>query len=140
MVRPQRHKIGIAEPPRLSSAVGLIVIAVVAAVVISLVPPALSDARAEHKDLNAQRVRTKEIGQLTGTIRKLGGAALLRSCGEPLTRLEYQSILAWNLNVNVATVGFKYGPAIASSRPIVLFSPLPRGGWKVTALHQRSPA
>jgi hypothetical protein len=130
----------LAEPPRLSSAVGLIGIAVVAAVVISLVPPAISDARAEHKDLKEQRARTKEIGQLTGTIRKLGGAALLRSCGEPLTRLEYQSILAWNLNVNVATVGFKYGPAIASSRPIVLFSPLPQGGWKVTALHQRSPA
>jgi hypothetical protein len=130
----------LAEPPRLSSAIGLIGIAVVAAVVISLVPPALSDARAEHRDLKEQRVRTKEIGQLTGTIHKLGGAALLRSCGEPLTRLEYQSILAWNLNVNVATVGFKYGPAISSTRPIVLFSPLPQGGWKVTALHQRSPA
>jgi hypothetical protein len=128
----------LAEPPRLSTAAGVIGIAVVAAVVISLVPPAISDARAEHKDLNEQRVRTKEIGQLTGVIRRLGGAARLRGCGEPLTRLEYQSILAWNLNVNVATVGFKYGPAIASTRPIVLFSPLPQGGWKVTALHQRT--
>ena len=62
----------------------------------------------------------------------------MRPCGEPLTRLEYQTILAWKLHVNVATVGFKYGPAIASGNPIVLFTPL-RGGWKVQALHQRLP-
>jgi hypothetical protein len=129
----------LADPPRLASAAGIAGIAVVAAVVIGLVPPAISDARTEHKDLNQQRARTKEIGQLTGVIHRLGGAARLRACGEPLTRLEYQSILAWNLKVNVATVGFKYGPAINSSRPIVLFSPLPQGGWKVTALHQRAP-
>ena len=128
----------LAEPPRLSSAAGLVGVAIVAVVVVSLVPPAISAARTEHKDLNAQRARTKEIGQLTGVIGRLGGAARLRGCGEPLTRLEYQSILAWNLNVNVATIGWKYGPAINSSRPIVLFSPLPHGGWKVTALHQRS--
>jgi hypothetical protein len=130
----------VAQPPRLASAAGLAGIAVVAVAVISLVPPALSDARTEHKDLVAQRTRTKEIGQLTGIIGRLGGAARLRGCGEPLTRLEYQSVLAWNLNVNVATIGFKYAPAVNSRRPIVLFTPLPHGGWKVQALHQRSPA
>jgi hypothetical protein len=128
----------LADPPRLTSAAGLVGIAVVAVAVASLVPPAISDARAAHKDIVAQRTRTKQIGQLTGVIGRLGGAARLRACGEPLTRLEYQSVLAWNLNVNVATVGFKYAPAINSGRPIVLFSPLPHGGWKVTALHQRS--
>ncbi len=126
------------QPPRLSSALGVVGLVLVAAAVISLVPSALSDARAAHKDLVAQRARTQEIGQLTGVINRLGGAAALRGCGEPLTRLEYQSILAWNLDVNVATVGFKYGPAVASDRPIVLFSPVPAGGWKVQALHQRS--
>jgi hypothetical protein len=128
----------LADPPRLTSAAGLVGIAVVAVTVASLVPPAISDARAAHKDIVAQRTRTKQIGQLTGVIGRLGGAARLRACGEPLTRLEYQSVLAWNLNVNVATVGFKYAPAINSDRPIVLFSPLPHGGWKVTALHQGS--
>ena len=126
------------QPPRLSGALGIVGLVLVAAAVVSLVPSALSDARAEHKDLVTQRARTKEIGQLTGVISRLGGAARLRGCGEPLTRLEYQSILAWNLDVNVATVGFKYGPAVASNRPIVLFSPVPEGGWKVQALHQRS--
>ena len=99
---------------------------------------ALSDARAEHKDLVAQRARTKEIGQLTGVISRLGGAARLRGCGEPLTRLEYQSILAWNLDVNVATVGFKYGPRVTSDSSDRAVLPGPEGGWKVQALHQRS--
>ena len=61
----------------------------------------------------------------------------LKPCGEPLTRLEYQTVVAWTLHVNVATVGWKYGPAIHSHRPIVLFTPLVHGGWKIEAMHQR---
>ena len=127
------------EAPRISRVAGWAGVALVAVIVLALVPPALSRARSEHRDIRAQRSRTAEIGKLTGTIARLGGAARLRACGEPLTRLEYQTILAWNLHVNVATVGYKYGPAIASKRPIVLFTPLAQGGWLVQALHQHSP-
>jgi hypothetical protein len=70
-------------------------------------------------------------------VSRYGGPARFRPCGEPLTRLEYQTILAWTLHVNVAAVGYKYGPAIASGRPIVLFTPFSHGGWHVQALHQR---
>ena len=41
--------------------------------------------------------------------------------------------------MNVARVGYKYGPAVASHRPIVLFTPLSQGGWLVQGLHQRLP-
>ena len=41
--------------------------------------------------------------------------------------------------MNVATVGYKYGPAIHSGRPIVLFTPVATGGWRVQALHQHAP-
>jgi hypothetical protein len=41
------------------------------------------------------------------------------------------------LHDNVATVGFKYGPAIHSGRPVVLFTPGRHGGWKVRRVHQR---
>ena len=105
----------------------------------SLVPTALSLARTEHRDLRAQRARTNEINRLASTVAGLGGAVLLRSCGEPLTRLEYQTILAWQLRVNVARVGFKYSQAIHRGDPIVLFTPT-HVGWKVQALHQRLPA
>ena len=112
----------------------------VALLALSLAPAALSHAREEHKDLRTQRVRTKEVNALAGTISRFGGAARLRPCGEPLTRLEYQTILAWNLHVNVATVGYKYTPAMHSGHPIVLYTPISTGGWRLQALHQRLPA
>jgi hypothetical protein len=101
------------------------------------VPTAVSRARVEHRDLRIQRARTTEINRLAGVVSRLGGAERLTRCGEPLTRLEYQTILAWTLRLNVVRVGFKYGPAIQSGRPIVLFTP-GRHRWKVQALHQRS--
>jgi len=126
--------------PRLSAAGAWLGIALVALIVAALIPPAISDARTERRDLHAQRIRTKEIDRLAGVVTKLGGPARLGACGEPLTRLEYQTILAWTLHVNVAAVGFKYGEAIRHGNPIVLFTPLPQGGWVVQAVHQRLPS
>ncbi len=124
------------EPARLSRVAGIagLVLAVVA--VGSLVPAAVSRGRTEHKDLRSQRLRTDELNRLAGTVNRLGGAARLRACGEPLTRLEYQTVLAWQLQLNVSKVGFKYGQALARGNPVVLFTPEP-GGWKVQAEHQR---
>lgn len=113
-------------------------IPLVAIVVAALVPSALSRARTEHRDLRVQRARTQQVDRLAGTIRHLGGAARLRGCGEPLTRLEWQTVLAWQLRINVVKIGFKYAPAIRRGQPIVLFSPITRGGWRVQALHQRA--
>jgi hypothetical protein len=131
----------LADPPRFGRVslpewvwIGLVVV-----IVVALLPPALNRARFEHKDIVAQRVRTAEIGKLSTVVASLGGPARLQRCGEPLTRLEYQTMLAWTLRVNVATVGYKYGPAVASKRPIVLFTPYPHGGWLVQALHQTRP-
>ena len=115
--------------------------AVVAVLVLSLLPAALSHARAEHKDLHEQHARTAEINDLTTAIDQLGGVARLRACGEPLTRLQYQTMLAYTLKDNVSKVGFKYGPAIARGNPIVLFTPFPSGvGWVIQAMHQTNPA
>jgi hypothetical protein len=127
----------LADPPRISRMPPWTGIALVVVIVAALVPSAVSRARAEHRDIRSQRARTAEIGRLSGTVARLGGPARLQRCGEPLTRLEYQTILAWTLHDNVSTVGYKYGPAIAGGRPIVLFTPLSHGGWKVQARHQR---
>jgi len=125
-------------PPRISKLAGIAGIALVVLTIVALIPPAVTHARDERTDLKAQRLRTKEINQLSGAISRAGGASLIRSCGEPLTRLEYQSIVAWNLRVNVATVGFKYSRAIARRQPIVLITPQ-TNGWKIQALYQRTP-
>jgi hypothetical protein len=125
------------EPARVSRAAGWAGAALVVVIVAALVPSAGSAARDEHRDIRGQRARTAEIGKLSSVVASFGGPARFEPCGEPLTRLEYQTILAWTLHDNVSAVGFKYGPAIASGRPIVLFTPLSHGGWRVQALHQR---
>jgi hypothetical protein len=115
-------------------------IPIVVLVVAALGPPALSRARAEHRDLRGQRARTAQVNRLSGTIDRLGGPSRFKRCGEPLTQLEWQTILAWNLRINVAKIGWKYKPAIRRGLPVVLFTPTSHGGWKVQALHQRVPS
>ncbi len=133
----------LADPPRLGAMAGSAATAVgavaVGLLVIGLLPPALSAARTEHKDIHVQRARTIQLGKLNSVIGQLGGAARLRACGEPLTRLEYQTALAYSLGVNVSKIGFKYGQAIAHGNPIVMFTPV-SGGWQVLAMHQVTPS
>jgi hypothetical protein len=126
--------------PRLASAPAWLAVVLVAVLVATLVPAAVSRARLERRDLRAQRARTKEINRLQGVVTRFGGASRLTHCGEPLTRLEYQTVLAWTLHLNVADIGFKYSQAIAHGNPIVLFTPRPEGGWAVQAVHQRAPS
>ncbi len=121
---------------RASSWIGLLLAAVL---VVSLIPAAISTGRGERRDLRVQRLRTKEIDLLASTVSHLGGSTRLRACGESLTRLEYQTILAWTLHQNVAAIGFKYGEAINKGHPIVLFTPAGHHGWVVQAVHQRQP-
>jgi hypothetical protein len=127
----------LADPPPLARLGAWAGIALVVVIVAALVPSGVSHARDEHRDIRAQRLRTAQIGKLSSVVASYGGPNRFKPCGEPLTRLEYQTILAWTLRLNVVRIGFKYGPAIASGRPIVLFTPLSNGGWKVQALHQR---
>ncbi|MGH2890380.1 MAG: hypothetical protein ACRDNJ_12210 [Solirubrobacteraceae bacterium] len=135
----------LADPPRwggLADAVAArwIGAGLVAVLVVAMIPPAVSAARAEHRDLREQHVRTAEIADLSAVIGRLGGPARLRQCGEPLTRLEYQTTLAYTLGLNVSRVGFKYGQAIAHHNPIVLYTPRPVGvGWSVQAMRQTTP-
>ena len=131
----------LSDAPALVRAPGWAGLGLVVVLVAGLLPWAVSQARAERKDIREQRLRTREINNLHSVVARLGGAARIRSCGEPLTRLEYQTMLAWTLHLNVAKIGYKYSQSIAHGNPIVLFTPYPTGvGWKVQALHQVSPA
>lgn len=127
----------LADPPSLPGVPRWAGPAVVGLLVVACVSPALSAARAEHRDLREQRKRTRVLQRLDTIVAELGGAARLRGCGEPLTRLEYQTALAFALRDNVSQVGFKYAQAIAHGNPIILFTPYPVGvGWTVQAMHQ----
>jgi hypothetical protein len=105
----------------------------------SLLVTLVLHARTEHRDLRVQRARTAQFNRLAADVSRLGGAERFAACGEPLTRLEDQTYLAWLLHVNVSKVGFKYGKAIRRGTPIVLFTPQ-RRGWRIDALHQVTPS
>jgi hypothetical protein len=114
---------------------------VVVVLVAAMVPAAVSAVRNERSDLTLQHARTAEIEALPGVIDRLGGARRLRGCGEPLTRLQYQSALAYALGDNVSQVGFKYSQALAHGNPVLFITPFESGvGWQIQAAHQTAPA
>jgi hypothetical protein len=113
----------------------------VALLIAAIVPFVISGVRDERSDLAQQHARTAEIEALPAVVHRFGGAALLRGCGEPLTRLQYQSALAFALGENVSQVGFKYSQALAHGNPALFVTPFESGvGWQVRAAHQAAPA
>jgi hypothetical protein len=108
----------------------------VAALVVSLVPAAVSRLRAERSDLRHERGRGNEIRLLQTTINDLGGYKRIRDCGEPVTYVEYASALAWLTRLDVGSVGYRPEQERRRRRhPIVLLLPVPPGGWAVQPLH-----
>jgi len=104
----------------------------VAAVLVAvLVPGAIARGRDEHKDLKFERGRTHEIALLQSTINRIGGYMHVRRCGEPVTYVGYVSTLAWFTKLNVGWVGHRPQIELHRKYPIVLFTPLPRGGWYI---------
>jgi hypothetical protein len=106
-----------------------------AALVLVLLPYARIRYEQEHDDLRVQRVRTDEIEQLRRSIAALGGTAHIQRCGQPTAYVEWASVLAFYMNLDVAAV--EYRPAYAITRkptPIVDFTPVP-DGWRVRAWH-----
>ncbi len=112
-------------------------VAAVAALVVALVPGAVGRLRAERTDLRRQRGRTNEIGLLETTIDKLGGYDAVRVCGEPVTDVEFASVLAWDTRLDVGSVGYLPGAEMRKKYPIVLMSPVSPGGWSVRPWHTR---
>jgi hypothetical protein len=121
----------LADFPRLPSWAA---IALVAVLVGSLVPTVASRVRAERKDLRHERQRTRQINRLGAVITALGGAARIDACGAPVTELEWQSILAWDLGHNVSAIGFHAARSLKQHLSVVVFTP--RGhGWTVRAYY-----
>jgi hypothetical protein len=112
-------------------------IPLVAILVATLIPGAISQIRTEHKDIYHERMRTKEINKLAATITSLGGYKHVLACGRPVVNVEYVSIMAWYTKRNTGTIGHRPQYELHRKYPIVLFTPLPNG-WAVQPY--RSPA
>ena len=124
------------ELPKLSRTLPLWTgIPAVAALIVSILPGAVSRLRAERLDLRHERGRGNEIALLQTTIDTLGGYRQIRNCGEPVTIVEYASVLAWLTHLDVGSVGYLPSTEMRHRYPIVLFGTTSPGGWTVRPWH-----
>jgi len=98
------------------------------------VPTARQRARTLHGEISDRHHVAAQDNSLEAVIVRDGGAARIRACGQPVTGLGSQSVLAWDTGLNVGSVGYKPGKSIDSGRPIVLFRAEPEG-WEVRPIH-----
>ncbi len=117
--------------PNLPRWVGVPIVLVIVAF---LVPGAVARMRAEHADIKHERARTSAIAELHDAIQHMGGATHLKYCGEPVTDVEFVSILAYYAGLNDGDVGHRPAFELKLKHPIVLFTHLPNG-WGALPWH-----
>ena len=104
---------------------------------VSMLPGALAQGRAEHKDIIAQHLRTTEINKLSATINALGGYKHVLACGKPVANVEFVSIIGWYMHLNTGVIGYRPQLELYHKKyPIVNFVALPNG-WAVQPYRTR---
>jgi hypothetical protein len=109
-------------------------LAAVLVLVGTLVPHARIRGRLVHNGIVLGRTWARQIHRLHAVIAEEGGPKRILACGQPVTEVPYQSILAWELDRNVIDVGWDPRLWTALHVPIVLFEPQ-GAGWRVQALN-----
>jgi hypothetical protein len=103
---------------------------------VAMIPDAIHQLRAEHKDVVHERARAVQINRLSATIGALGGANTVLRCGRPVNNVEYVSITAWYMHLDTGYVGHRPQYELRQKYPIVMFTPL-SNGWAVQAYRWR---
>jgi hypothetical protein len=124
----------LADPPRVRSPLGLAGVVLSLVFIGTMVPAAVARLHDEHRDLVHERGRTRQINRLGVVIGRLGGPARISACGQPVTDVAFQSVLAFELGLNVGHVGYHPQRKIRQHQPIVLFEPV-GFGWRIRAYH-----
>ncbi|HET9718812.1 MAG TPA: hypothetical protein VFP55_01915 [Solirubrobacteraceae bacterium] len=104
------------------------------ALLIGLIPGAKFRLVVIRYEIKVDQKAKVELDRLRRVIRAEGGAAAMKSCGQPATLLGYQSELAWVIGENVGSVSFRPGKSIASGKPTVEFKPH-EDGWQIRVFH-----
>jgi hypothetical protein len=106
--------------------------AAVLALIVMLAPDVRIRGRLLHNGIVLGRTWARQIQRLQ-TVVTTDGAERILACGQPVTEVPYQSILAWELHENVIDVGWDPRVWARLAVPVVLFEP--RGaGWQVRPL------
>lgn len=124
----------LALPVRRASVIRWAAVAAVAALVVALVPHARTRARLAHNGILLGRTWARQIHRLDEVIAADGGPKRILACGQAVTTVPFQSILAWAMHENVADIGWAPHAWVRRGKPIVLFQPL-AAGWEVRPFH-----
>ena len=120
-------------PARTLAAVALVAFAVV------MVPQARERARLAHNGIALGRTWALVIQRLHTAVGR-GQVSRVLACGEPLTTVPFQSILAWELGVNVFNVRSVPEQWLRTKRVrLVYFQPF-FAGWRIYPFHARGHA
>lgn len=114
----------------------LAAMAILAALAVTFAQPVRVRAGLVHDGIELGHTWARMISRLHHVV-ATDGADRVTACGQPVTELPFQSILAWELDRNVSDVGWQPPIAVKSGTPVVVFEPT-YAGWVITALH--SPA
>lgn len=109
-------------------------VAAVVGLVATMVPHAQIRLRMLHNGIVLGRQWALQIHRLQRVVATAGGAHAINRCGEPVTTVPFQSILAWELGENVSPIGWSPPYWTSLNRPIVIFTPI-GAGWVVTPVH-----
>jgi hypothetical protein len=111
----------------------------VVGLILALALPARNRARLAHNGIVFGRTWARQLSHLRAVIDKDGGAKRILACGQPVSYLGFQTILAWDLDRNISDIGWQPARAISQAKPIVFFEPY-GVGWKVRPIHAHRAA
>ncbi|MEO9024268.1 MAG: hypothetical protein ABI339_04605 [Solirubrobacteraceae bacterium] len=111
-------------------------VAAVAALIVVMVPHAQIRARLLHNGIVLGRQWAKQIHRLEAVVAREGGPGNIEACGQAVTTVPFQSILAWEMGENVSQVGWSPPYWTFRGHPIVIFQPV-GAGFIVTPVHSR---
>jgi hypothetical protein len=94
--------------------------AAVVALIVALVPAARTWERLFHNKVSTERLWRTQIDHLHALLRRQGSARIF-ACGQPVSYLGFQPIIAWYLGKNVSDIGWDPPTSIRSGAPIVLY-------------------
>jgi hypothetical protein len=109
-------------------------VAAVVGLLVTMAPHAQIRARLLHNGIVLGRQWALQIHRLQRVIAISGGTKKIDACGQPVTSVSFQSILAWELGHNVSEVGWSPPYWTSLKRPIVIFQPI-GAGWVLTPVH-----
>ncbi len=119
-------------PARMLAAVALIAFAA------AMAPHARSRARLTHNGIALGQTWALVIHRLQRAIDHAEARRIL-ACGQPLTTVSFQSILAWELGVNVGAVHSVPALWLPTTARLVYFEPY-YAGWRIHPVHASGPA